>query len=824
MNPDIIWQVPVIGVCYLILTLIMPAVFFYRYIKEKPFVVRVAFYQVAGNGYILFWGFVLAYLNFFKPVLVFLLMTVIPLLAKLLIFRRDLIRLVIDYIIDKKEKVVTSRGALRSLRLWLGGKLKDAYYRYLRYHYLEILILIALSIFAVWYYGYFKFHYFTYANSDEATHLFWLNGLLGGDPFPVGLYPHAMHFILGSIHSLCGLQTIIINHYFSIVIMLMIHFMIFASVKTIYRSTPAAIFSTGFFLLADMFTAQRYHSTLPMELGMISMLIFLILMREFVKTRDMLTMWFAAIAFGWSFHCHGYVVIVCVLVYLAFMIVYAKGLIILKRFLRSILIVLIAAAVALVPFGAGMALGHPLEQSIDWAMDVVGIDRNKEELKPIPTIDHSVKEDEEAVEGETVEGEVPGQETEIITKTETETAQVKAPEPVVEVKPLTANQIQFRDAKNFSDYLYATEHLLTDMSVQLVNNEKAALAIYLLLIFAFLYGIGKLVQSQLLFRKQKKKLMEEEMEKKDIRRKKQEFLLQRGHVIVAPLLVLFGLGVTVMSLLGLPAVIHPYRAAMILAPLLPLILAPPIALIEEVLCLIPLKQKRAISFALVVLAGAGLGYYYAEGPVKKLYEIECYAVTNELSNKLSYDLIAEHPRNSWTVISPVNDLLSIRYYGYHYEVIDLLMGIETGKKSITMPTDELYVVLEKEALPNAASCYMPDYYDQFDAVAGKLDVSLVDLNYYDLGLPWMSADSAYATFRRITMSKLFCWMEEMKKAYPNEIEVYSEDKRCIVYRIRQSADFPINLARDYRIENYGVNAQVDFDQRYLEEHGESYEK
>ena len=87
----------------------------------------------------------------------------------------------------------------------------------------------------------------------------------------------------------------------------------------------------------------------------------------------------------------------------------------------------------------------------------------------------------------------------------------------------------------------------------------------------------------------------------------------------------------------------------------------------------------------------------------------------------------------------------------------------------------------------------------------------------------MSPAEAYAGFRNITMVKLNAWMEEIKAAYPNEVEVYSEDDICIVYHIRQSADFPLNLAIDYRKENYGIDARDDFERRYAETYGTEYD-
>ena len=792
MNEGAIAYTIIILLCYLALTAIMPAVFLYRYLKEKPFMVRFALYQVTGNLYITFWGFVFSFLNIWRGYLAVLVLIVLPLLAKLFIFRRDLIRFFINYLKDRRAKVVTSRGTLRAVKEWILGKCRRAFELYIKKHYLEIAFLLALAVFAVWYYGYFKFYNFTYASSDEATHLYWINSLFAGDSFPVGMYPHSMHFIIAAIHSVSGMQTLIINHYFSVTIMLMVHFMIYCAARSLYSCAAGAVCSAGFFLLSGMFVTQRYHNTLPMEFGFIAMLAMIILLNEFVKSREKLFMWMAALATGWTFHTHFYVTILCVFLWIGFILVYFKTIIRFKLFRKTVLIALIAAAAAVLPFGIGLASGQKFEQSIDWALGVMGVEQSSD----IETVDEYPPE----ISAQVSSG----------TGAESETSQ--ASEPAEEpVKLITIQQAEFMIAKTPADYLKAAEHLLT---ARLINNDTSALIVYILLIFAFLYGFGKIIISNITFRKRKKEILASGKSPKEYRRMKQEFIVRKGLPLAVPFMIAFGLFCCLMSYFGLPEIIDSSRAAMILAPVLALIFAAPAACIQDIAGLIPVENRRAAEMAVLILAGGALGAFFAKGNIKQLDAVSCYAVTQELSNELTYDLIATHEKSTWTVISPVNDLLGIRHYGYHYEVIDLLMDIENGKENIFMPTDELYVVVEKKCMNAAGVFYLPDYHADLAAQSEELDESLIDVNFYDTGLPWMDAEQAYSSFRLITMSKLYAWMEEMKKFYPNEVEIYAEDDLCVVYRLLQNADFPLNLSRDYRVENRGVSAREDFERRY----------
>ena len=805
MNSSAIGLILGVGFFYFVLTVLMPAVIFYRFVKDRPFVVRFAFYQVTGNIYVLLIGFLFSFLNIWSPALLIILMIALPLLLKLFIGRPDLIGLVLNYYSDKSEKIVTTAGALRNIRLFLQRKLKEAFHRYIRYHYLEILLLFALFVFAVWYYGYFKMHYFTYASSDEATHLYWVNALFAGHPFPVGMYPHSMHFMIAAIHSISGIQTLVINHYFSVTIMLVLHFMIYGTVKALFRSAPAAVFATGLFLLSNMFVAQRYQNTLPMEYGMIAMLVMIVFLYEFMKRRDTLSMWVVAGATGWTFHSHFYITLFCVFIWIAFILVYLKTIIRLKAIGKTLLAVAVAIAIAVAPFGAGLAVGYRFEQSMDWALNVMGVQSDEGIISVAEQNKEMTAKEEETETNES------GQQTE----SEQQGADAAASEEKPE-KELSPYAREFVNARTPGDYVRALCHLLM---AKLIRRETNARILYACLLFTFLYGVGKLIRVHLVFRKKKKKYLRGETGRKTYKKKKQELLAKEAGVLTIPFFLFFGIILCTMSYFGLPAVVEDSRAAMILAPLTALLFAAPIAFAEDLLRLIPGAKKQIPAVLLLLAVGAGLGAFYAKGPVKKLEEIGIYYVTQELSNKLSYDLIATKPKNTWTVISPVNDLLAIHYYGYHYEVIDLLHDVENCKTDIAMPTNDLYIVVDKSVLNAGGVYYLPDYHGALKKEAAPLDPEKVDLSFYDIGQPWDPPEEAYSKYRDVTMTKLYYWMEKIKKAYPNEVEVYDEDDLCVIYHVRQSADFPINLCRDYRTTNKGVKSRDDFERRYREEHG-----
>ena len=797
MNEGAVGYIIAIGFCYLILTAAIPALFLYNRIKHRPFLVRFAAYQVTGNLWITAWGFLFSYLNIWSEWLVILVALVLPVAVKLFVFRRDLFERWRAYEDDKKEKLVTSRGTVRAVRRKLQQQFCAFFERYIRHHYIVIIILILLAVFAVWYYGYFKIHYFTYASSDEATHLYWINSLFAGDSFPVGMYPHSMHFTMAAIHSISGIQTLIVNHYFSVIIMLMVHFTLFLAIKELVHSTAAAIGAVGIYLFTDMFIAARYHNTLPMEFGLIAMFAMLIFLTEFIRKRDRFSMWMAALAAGWTFHAHFYVGIFCLFLGAAYIIVYLKTMIRLKLLLKMLLILVVSAVVVVVPFAIGYAVGHRFEQSVDWALGVMGVDADKDIS---PDFIYKKTDDPESLKED-----------------RNDRKDDKEDIAEQEERELTSIQKEFMTASGFEEFTEAAEHLLTE---RLLAFKGDAPIIYNLLAFAFIYGIAVLIWSGHVFRK---KFRNDTGSKKTYRQAKQAYLVRNGLLLFVPAMVTAGIICGTMSYLGMIEVIDDTRASLMLAPVAAFLFALPIKAIEDLLGLIPVKNRSVIGTATLLCVGGGLGVFFTKAPVKLFVDLRCYAVTQQLSNELTKDLIANHERNTWTVISPVNDLLAIRNYGYHYEIVDLLMEIEDGDSPIFMPTQDLYVVVEKESM-NMNGYYWPaDYHTQIVYNSDELREDSIDQNYYDLGYPWESPEMAYTDYRNVTMSKFYYWMEAFKKAFPHEVEVYSEDETVVVYHIRQDEDFPLNLAVDYRRNNYGVDALDDYSERYFINFGVPYE-
>lgn len=213
---------------------------------------------------------------------------------------------------------------------------------------------------------------------------------------------------------------------------------------------------------------------------------------------------------------------------------------------------------------------------------------------------------------------------------------------------------------------------------------------------------------------------------------------------------------------------------------------------------IGVKEKYA-EISMALLMAGGIMIMADRQLIKKE---RYYTITiAEGDMKVCLDLCENYKDNTWTVISPTNDLSVIRYDGFHYEILDLLEELDTGKKKIYIPTSEIYVVTEQPAISFASDKRKVDRSDvtaprHVSELSGEL--ALQDIAFGESVDALHGADAPYYFSRDIVMSKLHFWMEAIKQIYPNHVSVFYKDDMSTVYKIEQDAYFTLNLSVDYK--------------------------
>ena len=250
--------------------------------------------------------------------------------------------------------------------------------------------------------------------------------------------------------------------------------------------------------------------------------------------------------------------------------------------------------------------------------------------------------------------------------------------------------------------------------------------------------------------------------------------------------------------LNLPALIEVKRMATFLTFLSIPLLGLPFEMLFTMLRLCRIKEKYLeMSFAILITGGI-----WAMSSAGRIKEERYYSITiSEADMRVSLDLCENHEKYTWTVISPTNDLSVIRYDGYHYEIVDLLKDLDRGKKSIYIPTPEIYVVTERHPISFANDRREIDRSD-IDAPdkvkAISPEMALQDIDWTEDSSGLHGADAPYYYQRDVVMSKLHYWMEAVKQIYPNHVWEYYSDETVTVFKISQDPYFTLNLSVDYK--------------------------
>ncbi|MCR5792035.1 MAG: hypothetical protein K6G65_02590 [Lachnospiraceae bacterium] len=218
----------------------------------------------------------------------------------------------------------------------------------------------------------------------------------------------------------------------------------------------------------------------------------------------------------------------------------------------------------------------------------------------------------------------------------------------------------------------------------------------------------------------------------------------------------------------------------------------PFEIIYQMVCFILKKVKFIPIFlsiaSVVVVIYIGYDYKYQK------QERTCMQIQTEAAAKLCRELVDEYPKNSWTVVSPVNETSIVLNYGYHYELLDLADKLDHWSEDqlFTIPTKDVFFVIEKYPVMFLGV----DVMDK-NSLEGREKISRADLRE-PLG-EYSEAEKSliYQTQRSAIMARAYYWAKEYAKQYPHEMKVYYEDKETIIYHLEQNEYALNNLSIQY---------------------------
>lgn len=697
-----------IAFMYLLVFLAVPAFVVYPLVKGKSFGFRIFSYLVSSHFYILNVVYLLGYAN------IFYFWTVLPFILIPVIYRIYCYRKYIKLFISEIQEVNLGNYSLRLLARRSFSRIKEKFIK--QYGFLwkknlfEIIIFIVLIVAIISFYGYYKFHYVSYGVADEEVHLYWVQSLMGGTMFVSGMYPFGIHSVMAVLATLTGLNSTIVVHMFSIILLVLTVSTLFIFLRKFFRFRMGILFSIFFWLLSGfggIYVYFRFQYTLPMEYGLFAVFASVFFMICYIETGDRITVWLFSFAVSYTFSSHFYLTGLTAILCISMGITYIWPL--LKNKIIHILIAMaiIGIIFSMLPFAAGYVIGYKFEQSIDWALSVMEKDDTPDESDEPEEVILNPKDPQQLYQG--------------VYKGMSELAELN---------------------KNELHLLFVLEGVLLVMGLigLLFSRNKYP--------YSFFLGSG-IAWAALVF-------------------------------------------LSVASSFGISEFVEAKRVLEWIFIFNTILFA---AALESIYRIAGWAVKREDfgNVLMIYIAGSlfyldvSNGYFKTERP--------CAMNQTEQVATLCRDLYTNYEKNTWTIVSPVNERSMVINSGYHYEWLDLLEELNDWDENqeIYIPTKYVFFAIEKYRVTYG----VVDILDK-KSLENRVKVNIEDAaEELDYSISVSERSGIYQDDREIVMSKAYYWAQEYSKNYPHEMLVYYEDDEVIIYCLKQDVYSLNNLSDEY---------------------------
>lgn len=709
----------------------------------------------------------------------------------------------------------------KKLQRKCAGILKRGFQR-VKGHFAEYGLLFVLLVFGCMYFSYGAFQDYSYGFGDIYPHNQWIYALTQGQIFSDGVYPEGMHCFIYAMHTLFGIRI-----YSCMLFTQGIHVMVFLLsaylfLKEIFRFRFTPHFALALFLTLDVvcidsvFGMSRLQWTIPQEFGMYAMFLCPAFLIRYLNTpkeeirlpqnkwgkklqflkkayyNENLLVFMLAIAV--TLAVHFYPTIMAFFLCVAFVPVLFSRIFKSTRFVSLVGAVLVGVLIAVVPMVGALASGIPFQGSINWAMNVInGVEGAASGyMAPDEETDGSgsdVGDGSGSADGQGNDGlenggagsdatggsgtdangnQGAGGENSGACSADGSTAGGKTPQPPKE--PL------FTRLKAF--ILKEANALYRAGYVTLYKEQRAdgflKMTALALAVFAFCRILAMLLR--FVFHRKG---------------------IQAGmfdHYLSLTLSTVIFIGMYCAEALGLPALIAGAR------------LCSSIQLLLTAMCMIPVDAAftlLAVFLPRAVMKTAALlftGAVYAFTNMTGTFHGYLYYELTRFNGAVmsTYRITETLPHNSYTIVSPVDELYQVIQYGLHEEAVNFVN--ECTKDDYTIPTEYVFLFVEKHPLGYAQSHFFggpswlavekyPALYEsnvsQCPAIfTATISPELAEPPFY--AFPISSAAYSNLLSRTVVESRLQKWCDSFEKLYPGELKTYYEDKNFVCYYFRQN--------------------------------------
>lgn len=625
---------------------------------------------------------------------------------------------------------------------------------------LEYILLLIIVIFGMIYFSYGAFFVKCYGGFDVMTHHQWVNSLVGGDIFPNGIYPEAMHCFIYCLHVLFNIRIYSIMKFLQCIHIMVFFLSIYGLLREIFSWRYSPVFVLGLFLALDTnifncaYSIYRLQITLPMEFGLHTQFLCALFLVRYLKNADHIKIKRYFTRFYWdenlflfmmsisaSISIHYYTTIMAFVLCFSFVVFSTKKVFYYKYFVPLVISAICGCVIAGAPIMGALASGMSFEGSIDWGLKAINGDSGKN-------------------------GEEQGEE---------QLKDFTNPlEPTFEDLEVVGNLPEV--GQGVIKFLIRIEYFIKETArsgYKGMYGEKWGN-------FFFKVTIAVLVACFFIkycFKKGVKKI-------------------SCGYppIILSSFISIIIYMAYAIPELELPVLISGNRYSAIAHMMVLAVMMIPVDIIFSAIAFCikdyALQMLSYVFMAIIYIytniCGIYHGYLY--------YSLTRYDSAVMVTN----NILEKYPQGNFTIISPIEEQCQVALYGKHEEISYFIKKCE--EEYYTIPTEYVYIYIEKRPI-----VYYQKYYfsgprwlarskeSEIEATSISMEAAQKEMSEYE-SASWQ----LYMDGRIILESKAYEWCQQFLSKYPNVLKKFYEDSDFVCYYFEQDTDRPYNLAGDLR--------------------------
>ncbi len=689
-----------------------------------------------------------------------------------------------------------------------GKEYWNRFKKFYKNHWMEYTLLILVLMYGMLYFSYGAFLDYSYGFGDMYVHHSWIYGLIEGRIFSAGVYPEAMHCVIYSMYALFGVDVYSCMLFLAGIHIAVILLSAYCLMKEVFHWHFSAVFVLLLFLILDVvcidevFSMSRLQWTLPQEYGFHTMYIcalaLILYLKDYKKCfyrgEELKACWNANLflfmmAVASSIAIHFYVTIMAVFICFAIVLFKLKSFFHKKHFVPVVVAAIMGLVVAFIPMGGALVSGIPFQGSIGWALNVIngtdeGVGRGQSTTKTEPSVNQTVNTPIDGNVSQPVTGTTitDGVVTSGNSGTGNEytggvTQEIAQPGMVEKITSKISSLGEVFEQKMRGIYSNGYVTLYKPVRAKwIVGFTCLAALLYLA------YRIGYLLIHKLL-----KRPVESD-----------NLFPNYLPIIFASFLFML---LYAAPLIGLPELIAGARLCTTEQMLILMVMMMPVDMVFTIF--MPHFRDEYLE-AWSVLVSAGLVVFVAASGSYHgylYYELTRYNAAVTITN----EVMASLPQNTYTIVSPTDEIYQVIQNGRHEEMITFLMN--QNKVSYTLPTEYVFIFVEKKPIKYAHSHFFsgPDwialekYQDMYTydySVCPDIKAASISEEDAQKSMQFFkSLSQSYSNLesRTIIQSKMYEWCQRFDELYPYELKTYYEDENFVCYYVQQNPQHLYNL-------------------------------